>query len=232
MATVITRTTWTNDTGTPASPVGDGTVINNARLQGDVYDKVDQMFAGGAGYETFTFGGAVATEGFDASGFAAIFSASRTGGIVAQVKNPTAGTANNSEWQLGNDGSNLGRIIFCSSTFTTAGSVIADGLSMLCNGAGGLIIAATHASGAIKFHTGGSNKRWEILAAGQPVWSEVSADPSASDLTSGANAKDRMAIYMKSDKVVIAYNHSGTVWYLSCGLDASGGTWTQSSTAP
>jgi hypothetical protein len=55
-ATVITRATWTDDNGSGTT----GTIIDNARKNADVYDKVDQMFAGGAGYTTFTFGGHVA----------------------------------------------------------------------------------------------------------------------------------------------------------------------------
>lgn len=41
--TAITRATWTDDSGTPAAPAGDGTIINNARLQADVYDKIDGL---------------------------------------------------------------------------------------------------------------------------------------------------------------------------------------------
>jgi hypothetical protein len=39
--TTINRATWTDDDGSGAT----GTIINNARLQGDVYDKIDQALA-------------------------------------------------------------------------------------------------------------------------------------------------------------------------------------------
>lgn len=63
-------------------------------------------------------------------------------------------------------------------------------------------------------------------------FTEQGSDPSASALTSGANAKDRAAVYMKSDKFVIAYNNAGTVTYISIPLDGSTTTWTHSTSAP
>lgn len=62
MASTITRTTWTNDTGTASAPNADGTVINNAALQA-IYDAIDQLFAGAGSYATFTFGGQVKADG-------------------------------------------------------------------------------------------------------------------------------------------------------------------------
>ncbi|MCX6854596.1 MAG: hypothetical protein NTV80_06795, partial [Verrucomicrobia bacterium] len=45
-------------------------------------------------------------------------------------------------------------------------------------------------------------------------------DPSAADLTiAGSNAQDVAAIYVKNDKLVVAYNRSGTVNYLTIPLD-------------
>lgn len=65
-------------------------------------------------------------------------------------------------------------------------------------------------------------------------FTEQSTDPSAANLTSSAmnNFKDRLAIYMKNDKLVIAYNNSGTVTYLSIPLNGSSTTWTHNTTAP
>jgi hypothetical protein len=61
---------------------------------------------------------------------------------------------------------------------------------------------------------------------------ETATDPVAADLTSGANAEDRFQIYMKNDKLVVAYNRSGTVTYLTVPLDGATAAWTQSTTAP
>jgi len=148
-ATVVTRATWTNDTGTPASPVGDGTIINNARLQADVYDKVDQMFGGAGAYATFTFGGAIATE---AAGTAATFDGSvGGGGQIIRVRNTSAGAAANAEVRIGNDGAaDSARLIMCSTTFTTAGFAVQDGMTILCTRAGGLNLGASHASGLVR----------------------------------------------------------------------------------
>lgn len=62
---------------------------------------------------------------------------------------------------------------------------------------------------------------------------ERAANPSAADLTSGANAKDRVQMYMKADTLVFAYNDgAGTVNYLSIALDGSTTTWTNGTSAP
>lgn len=62
---------------------------------------------------------------------------------------------------------------------------------------------------------------------------ETSSDPSASDVTiAGSNAKDVFKLYMKNDKLVVAYNNSGTVTYLSIPLDGSTTTFTHNTSAP
>lgn len=75
-------------------------------------------------------------------------------------------------------------------------------------------------------------ERWRFITAGHAITSELAADPTAADLTSGANAKDRLAFYMKNDKLVFAYNNAGTVTYLTIPLDAATTSWTQSTVAP
>jgi hypothetical protein len=68
---------------------------------------------------------------------------------------------------------------------------------------------------------------------GRLVMTELSSNPAAADVTSGSNAKDKVAMYMKADKLVFAYNDgAGTVNYLSIALDGSTTTWTNSSSAP
>jgi len=62
---------------------------------------------------------------------------------------------------------------------------------------------------------------------------ETTSDPSAADLTiAGSNAQDTFRLYMKNDKLVVAYQVSGTVNYLTIPLDGATTTWTQSTTAP
>lgn len=62
MASTITRTTWTNDTGTAANPNNDGTVVNNAALQA-IYDKIDQLLAGASPYNPLVLGGSLQVDG-------------------------------------------------------------------------------------------------------------------------------------------------------------------------
>ena len=62
---------------------------------------------------------------------------------------------------------------------------------------------------------------------------ETTTDPSAADLSiAGSNAQDTFRLYMKNDKLVIAYQRSGTVNYLTIPLDGATTTFTQSTTAP
>ena len=58
-ASTISRATWTDDDGSGTT----GTIVNNARLQADAYDKIDAMFAGTGSYTTFEFGGALKIDG-------------------------------------------------------------------------------------------------------------------------------------------------------------------------
>lgn len=55
-ASTITRVAWTDGAS--------GTVVNNARKNSDIYDKIDQMFAGAGSYTTFEFGGNVQVDGY------------------------------------------------------------------------------------------------------------------------------------------------------------------------
>jgi hypothetical protein len=55
----ISRVTWTDDDGSGTT----GTILNNARLSGDIYDKVDAMFSGAGAYTTLEFGGGVTVDG-------------------------------------------------------------------------------------------------------------------------------------------------------------------------
>lgn len=58
-ASVITRGAWTDDDGSGTT----GTIVNNARLQSDVYDKIDLIFSGTGAYTTLTVGGKLRVEG-------------------------------------------------------------------------------------------------------------------------------------------------------------------------
>ena len=149
-ASTITRDTWTNDTGTAANPNADGTVLNNAALQNNVYARIDEMFAGAGAYATLTLGGKLAVEGFGTN----LFSAGGTGFQTLLLRNTTAGTGNGSLFQLGNNSTaNLGAFYGFSSTFTTSGAYVANGVTVEATGVGGLSLDASNASGDVRLYS-------------------------------------------------------------------------------
>lgn len=158
-ASTISRATWVNDTGTAANPNADGTVINNTRLQDDVYAKIDQMFAGAGAYATLTFGGLIAAEGFGTH----TFSAGGTGAQAISLRNTSAGTGNETAFNIGNNTSaTCGQIKVFSSTFTTSGIEVADGMLVRATQAGGLNIVSSNASGPIRFCANGTTERMRL----------------------------------------------------------------------
>ena len=75
------------------------------------------------------------------------------------------------------------------------------------------------------------SERFRIAnAAPWAVMPEATSDPGAGLLASG----NHVALYRKNDKIVIAYNVSGTIWYMTADLNTTSGTvtWTRSTTAP
>lgn len=170
-ASTITRDTWTNDTGSAAAPNADGTILNNSVLQNHIYARVDAMFAGAGAYATLTFGGLLAAEGFGTH----TFSAGGTGGNFVKVRNPTAGTGNLAGVRVGNDGAaDAGGLDQHSTTYTTSGIRIADSTLLYGSGAGGVVIAGSHANGLIRFYTV-SSERMRITDAGNVLIGTTSA---------------------------------------------------------
>ena len=160
------RPTWTNDTGTAASPAADGTILNNARLQADVYDQVDELFAGAGAWATLTFGGLIAAEGFGTH----TFSAGGTGANSLAVRNTTSGTGNSAQVLVGNNSSaSLGALYALSSAYTTSGQYVAGTFLVEASGAAGLGISAANAAGVIDLWTAGV-KRGTVTAAGLLTW--------------------------------------------------------------
>src|SRR6476660_4052755 len=129
-ASTIGRTTLTDGSG--------GTVLNNSLWQSSIYDKVDALVAA-----AITFGSTVSAEGFGTH----TFSAGGTGGNILKLRNSTAGTTNYCQFQVDNDGGNVGALLATSSTYTTIGDVIANAMALRSAGAGGRVLTASHASG-------------------------------------------------------------------------------------
>ena len=86
-----------------------------------------------------------------------LFSAGSTGGNILGVRNTSAGTGNYAQVQVGNDASTTAlRLAHTSSTFTTAAPYVQDAAVLEGNRAGGLSLAASNASGALRLYAGGS----------------------------------------------------------------------------
>ena len=95
------------------------------------------------------------------------FSAGGTGANFLSVRNTTAGTGNYGQMSVGNDNApNLLGIRSYSSTFTSSGPSQASGVHFEIQGSGGLSIVAEHASGDIRFYSGGTTERMRIDTSG------------------------------------------------------------------
>ena len=132
---------------------------------------------GGTNLTSFTSGGVVYASSTSAlaTGSALTFDGTNlnvtsTGNTIASniaSRNTTSGTGAASQILVGNDLENdLLVIRVLSSTYTSSGVNTASGGLMRCGGAGGLTLAATEASGTIKFASGGATERMRIDSAG------------------------------------------------------------------
>lgn len=197
-ASTITRATWTNDSGTPAVPVGDGTVLNNTRLQNDIYAKIDEMFAGAGSYATFSLGGKFAVEGFGTS----TFSAGGTGANAVKVRNTTAGTGNYALLSIGNDvDPDAFWIRMHASTFTTSGVYSQAGVTLQSWYAGGMNLVCSDASGVIKLYTGGTTERARLTAAGMLLLNDTTNADMTVGLTLNQGANNDDILCFKSSAV-------------------------------
>lgn len=183
-ASTITRVTWIDG---PA-----GTVINNARKNSDIYDKIDEMFAGAGSYATFTLGGKLAVEGFGTH----TVSSGGSGGNILAIRNTTAGTTNYGGLQVGNDTSaNLGELKGLSSSFTTAAHLVQSGVALISAGAGGLSIAATHPSGGVvRFYSTAGEIMRMFASGGVNVFG--TADPGVSEFRVTGSFRCTSGIYV------------------------------------
>jgi len=116
---------------------------------------------GAASHTTGAFSGIITVSGFGAHSF----SASGTGPNYLTVRNPTAGVSNYGLLETASD-IVTGAFLSTSSTYTAANQIPQAGSSLQTNGSGGLSIAATNASGAIRFYSGGTTLRMSISSAG------------------------------------------------------------------
>lgn len=197
----ITRATWTDDTASGTN----GTIINNARLQTDVYANIDLMFAGGGAYTTFTFGGLVAAEGLGTHNF----TASGSGAQVLRVRNSSAGTGNYGSLEVGNDSTSWAlRLVSTSSTFTPSAPYIANAGHVFAAASAGMLIGTT-AAAAVLFLTN-STERMRIGSGGQLAIG-LTTHPQGVNIAVGAIVSEGAAI---TAPVGLGINglSSGTDW--------------------
>jgi hypothetical protein len=99
------------------------------------------------------------------------FTGSGVGSNRIDIRNTLAGAGNSAGMRLGNDtAANLLEFFGFSSTFTTAGPNVANGVLWNATGAGGASIQAQHASGDLRFYTGGNTLRGTMLDTGVFDW--------------------------------------------------------------
>jgi hypothetical protein len=167
MSVTITRTAWIDDDGTGTT----GTVINNA-VKTDLYNQIDGALAKGAqltGGNAFTgnqtIDGVLVVTGLGAHQFAA----AGVGANTVTIQNATAGAGNYAGLNIGNDlAFNRGQLICLSSTASSGAPNLADAMTLVAAGSGGLSFWTAHATGAQRFYTGaGSLERVRITAAGE-----------------------------------------------------------------
>lgn len=162
MATTISRFAWTDDSGTPSAPVGDGTKINNAQLQ-LLFDRIDALFASG----TFTLGGLLRVEGAGTH----YVTTSSSGTNRLTVRNLNTGTAGAAEVTVGHNAADAALSMGHLSTgFTTSGYYVADRSYIVAVRSPGLVVSAEHASGEIKLAAGGATVRGRVTSAGRLAW--------------------------------------------------------------
>lgn len=197
-ASTITRATWTNDSGTPAAPVGDGTVLANVRLQNDVYAKIDEMFAGAGTYATFTFGGKFAAEGFGSH----TFTAGGVGANLVRIRNTTAGVGNFASVQIQADSAATDAGFgYFSTTYTSAADIVADGARLYSGGAGGLSLSASNVAGAIRFYSGGTTERARLTTGGMFCLNDTSNAKMTQGITINQGGADDEILCLKSTDV-------------------------------
>lgn len=112
-----------------------------------------------------TIAGTLTVNGFGTHAF----SAGGTGGNLLSVVNTTSGAANYARYAL-TAGTAAGSVYLFSQGYTTSTWDVAEALALRAESAGGLSISATHASGTIRFYTGGTTLRGEVLATGILDW--------------------------------------------------------------
>lgn len=198
---------------------GAQTFVGNTELRGTLSDSTGNLTIGDATdftgnmalTGTFTVSGDVAdsdsaftiADTLSVTGFGAhAFTAGGTGGNLVKVQNSTNGTTEYAGFVVeGNGASATLTARMNNGSFTTSGPDVASGGTLAANSTGGLTLAATHASGSIRFYVS-SDEDAIINNSGLLVKRDVIAGFSLA--TSGIGVSGN----------VLAYAASGPALYL------------------
>ena len=156
------------------------------------------------------------------SGAAGVFTAANAGANYLQIRNTTSGTGAYATLYLGNNVDGAGASLnFFSSAFTTAGPAVAAGVSLVCDYAGGISIASQHASGAIRFYSGGTTQRWAIGTDGTLTGASNIIEIGASTYrATGATGTAYMGYVTSQAQFEILFNSTSVGVRLTSGANA------------
>lgn len=90
----------------------------------------------------------------------------QSGAVAARVRQGNAGSVNYALFQIASNGG-TGQLLTTSSTWSTSGVNFQSGFAVTHDGSGGLSLGATHASGAVRFYSGGTTARGSFKSSGQ-----------------------------------------------------------------
>lgn len=120
------------------------------------------------------------------------FSAGGTGSNILEVRNTTSGTANFSNLRV-TGGTNDAYLYAFSQGYTTSGPYMASATVLQAAGSAGLNFAATDASGAIRFYSGGTTQRLSLNSDGSLTFGTSSATVGMIRLPNNEFSKGRNA---------------------------------------
>ena len=119
------------------------------------YAAIDELFAGATPYDPLVFGGTIQVDGLGTH----LFSATGAGANRLRVRAASAGTGNVGAVDVGTDAdADLGRLEAYASTFIEAGVAKQHGVALRGMGAGGVSLAAEHASGDMRLYARGTKQ--------------------------------------------------------------------------
>lgn len=189
-ASTITRATWTDDDGTGTT----GTILNNARLQADVYDKIDAMFGGSGAYATLSSAGNLRAEGSKGLGIKGI----ATGSLA-----------------LSSSGD--GTIVYDSTIGALRKSLNAGAYASLNDD----VISYSTASGVISVAVSGldlnANVAYEFLVQTASLPASAQKLQVLLNGTSGGGNDTTSAQYINQSGSITGFGATGNLWDVSCG---------------